>query len=106
MNTTKDQIQQLTPEQQEILGSIVVKRDAMRRRLLKQRGHYRAMSWLPALVMLPLYLAPMLITNPKYGQLSIIIVGMSLWVLIQYHAAGVNRRLDALIELMEDDHAA
>jgi hypothetical protein len=56
--------------------------------------------------MVVLYLAPMLITNPKYGQLSIICVGMSLWVLIQFHAAGVNRRLDALIELMEDDHAA
>jgi len=106
MNTTKDQIRQLTPEQQEALGSIVVKRDAMRQRLLKQRGHYVAMSWLPALVMLPLYLAPLLITNPKYGQVSIIIVGMSLWVLIQFHATSVNRRLDALIELMEDNHAA
>jgi len=105
MTTTKDQIQQLTPEQQEALGSIVIKRDTMRQRLLKQRGHYRAMAWLPAFVMVVLYLAPMLITNPKYGQLSIICVGMSLWVLIQFHAAGVNRRLDALIELMEDDHA-
>jgi hypothetical protein len=55
---------------------------------------------------LPLYLAPLLITNPKYGQVSIIIVGISLWVLIQFHATSVNRRLDALIELMEDDHAA
>ena len=61
---------------------------------------------MPALVMVALYLAPMLITNPKYSQLLIFSVGMSLWVLIQYHAAGVNRRLDALIELMEDDHAA
>ena len=105
MNTTKDQIQQLTPEQQEAFGSVVIKRDTMRQRLLKQRGHYRAMSWLPALVMVALYLAPMLITNPKYGQIVICCIGMSLWVLIQFHAAGVNRRIDALIELMEDDHA-
>jgi len=34
---------------------------------------------------------------------SIICVGMSLWFLIQFHAAGVNRRLDALIELLEAD---
>ena len=106
MNTTKDQIQQLTPEQQEALGSIVIKRDTIRKRLLKQRGHYRAMAWLPTLVMMVLYLATMLITNPKYSQLLIFSVGVSLWVLIQFHAAGVNRRLDALIELMEDDHAA
>ena len=111
MNTNQDQIQQLTPEQQEALGSIVIKRDTMRQRLLKQRGHYRAMVWLPIVLMMPLYLAPMLITNPKYLQLSTFCVAMCLWVLIQFHAAGVNRRLDALIELLEidkkeDDHDA
>ena len=106
MNTTKDQIQQLTPEQQEAFAISVVKRDTIRRRLLKQRGHYRAMAWLPVVLMMPLYLAPMLITNPKYFQLSTLCIAMCLWVLIQFHAAGVNRRLDALIELMEDDHAA
>ena len=106
MNITKDQIQQLTPEQQETLGSIVVKRAKARARLLKQVGHYRAFSWLPALVIFPLYLAPVLIANPKYSPLVSICVSMSLWILIQFHAVGVNRRLDALIELKENDHAA
>ena len=106
MNTNKDQIQQLTPEQQEALGLSVVQRHKIRQRLLEQRGHYRAISWLSALVMVALYLAPMLITNPKYFQIAIIIVGMSLWVLIQFHAGGINRRIDALIKLMEDDHDA
>jgi hypothetical protein len=106
MNTTKEQIQQLTPEQQEALGSIAIKRDTIRLRLLKQRGHYRAVVWLPIVLMMPLYLAPMLITNPKYLQLSIFCVAMCLWVLIQFHAAGVNRRVDALVELMEDGNAA
>jgi hypothetical protein len=105
MNITKDQIQQLTPEQQDAFGAIVIERAKTRQRLLKQRRHYRAMTWLPIVLMLPLYLAPMLITNPKYFQLSTFCVAISLWVLIQYHAAGINRRLDALIELMEDDHA-
>jgi hypothetical protein len=105
MNIPKDKIQQLSPEQQEMVGSIVVQRDQTRQRLLKLAGHYPAKSWLPALLILPLYLAPMLITiaYPKYGQISVICVGMTLWVLIQFHAAGVNQRLDALIELMKDD---
>ncbi len=111
MNITKDQMQQLTSEQQETLASIEIQHAKTRQRLLNQAGRYRAMSWLPALVMLPLYLAPMFLTNPKYGPLSIICVGMSLWFLIQFHAAGVNRRIDALIELVEadkkkDDHDA
>lgn len=110
MNITKDQIQKLTPEQQDALGSVVIQRAKTRERLLKQVGHYRRISWFPALVIFVLYLAPMLITYPKYGQVSIICVGMSLWVLIQFHATGVNRRLDALVELLEadkkkDDHA-
>ena len=55
---------------------------------------------------LTLALAPMLITNPNYGQLVIICGGMTLWFLIQFHATCINRRIDAVIELMEDDHAA
>jgi hypothetical protein len=106
MNITKDQIKKLTSEQQETLAAIEVQHAKTRQRLLKQVGHYRAMSWLPALVMVVLYLSPVFITNQKYGQLSVICVSMSLWGLIQFHAAGVNRRLDALIKLMEDDHAA
>jgi hypothetical protein len=31
----------------------------------------------------------------------IILLVVSLWLLIQFHAAGINRRLDALMELME-----
>lgn len=106
MNIPKDKIQQLTPEQQETLGFIVVMRAKTRERLLKQVGRYRAFSWLPALVIFPLYLAPVLITNPKYNSLVSICVSMSLWLLIQFHAAGVNRRLDAMIELKQEDHAA
>jgi len=106
MNITQDQIAKLTPEQQDAVASNVVKSIQVRERLLKQVGHYRAFSWLPALVIFPLYLAPVLITNPKYGPLVSICVGMSLWLLIQFHAAGINRRLDALIKLNENDHAA
>jgi hypothetical protein len=104
MNNTKDQIQQLAPEQQEALAFIVLKREATRQRLLKQRGKYRAMLWLPALVFLVLYLATM--PNPVFGKLSGFCVAISLWFLIQFHASRLNRRLDALIELMEDDHDA
>jgi len=106
MNLTKDQIQKLAPEQQDAVAAIVVKQAKARERLLKQVGHYRAMSWLPGLVIFPLYLAPVLISNPKYDPLVSVCVSMSLWFLIQFHAAGVNRRLDALVKLMEDDNAA
>jgi hypothetical protein len=103
MNITKDQMHQLTSEQQEMLASLEIQRAKTREQLLKRVRHYRAMSWLPPLMMLPLYLAPTFITNPKYGPLPIICVSLSLWFLIQFHAAGINRRLDALLELLETD---
>lgn len=103
MNIPKEKVKQLSPEQQEMVGAIVVQRDKTRQRLLKLVGHYPAQSWLSTLLLLPLYLVPMLVTYPKYGQISVICVGMTLWVLISYHAVGVNQRLDALIELMKDD---
>jgi len=87
INITKDQIKRLTPEQQETLASIEVQHTKTRGRLLKQVGNYRAMSWFPALVVVALYLAPVLITNPKYVQTLVICVGMSLWLLIHFHSA-------------------
>jgi muconolactone delta-isomerase len=51
MSITMDQIQQLTPEQQETLASIDVQHAKTREQLWKQAGHYRRMSWLPDLVM-------------------------------------------------------
>jgi len=53
-------------------------------------------------VIFVLYLAPMLITNPKYGQVSILRRHEPL-VPDSVPRRGVNRRLDALIELLEAD---
>jgi len=113
MNITKDQIHQLTPEQQESLASIEIQHVKTRQRLLKQAGQYSGMVWfhslVPALVMLCI-LVPVFITSQKYSALSIILSimcpAMILWVFISYHAARINRRLDALVKLLEDDHDA
>lgn len=115
---TKDQIQQLAQEQQETLASIAVQDAKTRQRLLKQAGQYSGMAWfhslVPALVMI-FILVPMFVTGQKYSALSVTLSvmcpAMTLWLLISYHAARINRRLDALIELSEadkkkDDHNA
>jgi hypothetical protein len=40
-------------------------------------------------------------TFQRWLPSCIIFLVISLWFLIQFHAAGVNRRLDALMELLE-----
>jgi hypothetical protein len=102
MNITKDQIQQLTPEQQEALASIEVQRAQKRQQLLEQSRRYRAQQWLPALVLSILLLLPVF-TFQRFFSFCIICLAVSLWFLIQFHAAGINRRLDALLELLESD---
>ena len=114
MNITKDQIRQLTPEQQETLASIEVRRVKKREQLLRQARHYRGQQWVPALALIPLYFITTFtsFTSQKWPpSIVALILSLILWFLIQFHAAGVNRRLDALMELLEsdknkDDHAA
>jgi hypothetical protein len=103
MNTlTKDQIQRLTPEQQEMLATIEVQKTQKREQLLVRARRYRGQQWIPVLVLCILYFVP-IFTFEKFLPYCIIFLAMSLWFLIQFHAAGVNRRLDALMELLESD---
>ena len=102
MNITKEQIQQLTSEQQETLASIEIQHTQKRQRLLERARRYRAQQWLPVLVLIILYFIPIFALE-KFLPFCIICLAVSLWFLIQFHAAGVNRRLDALMELLEAD---
>ena len=110
MNTNKEQTQHLTPEQQDALGSVVVQRDKMRQRLLKQRGHYRAMSQFTVALMMVAIAGPLLTSmlnaDPIYFRISIVCAILCIWMVIQIHADCINGRIDALIELMKEDHAA
>ena len=99
---TKDQIQHLKPDQQEMLAAIQVQRIKKRDELLEQARHYRGQQWLPALGLVVLFLLPVF-TFERFLPWCVIILVAVLWGLIQFHATGVNRRLDALIELMEAD---
>jgi hypothetical protein len=99
---TKDQIRRLTPEQQDTLAAIEVQRAKKREQLSEQARRYRGQQWLPALGLVVLFLLPVF-TFERFLPWSVIILLACLWGLIQFHAAGVNRRLDALVELMEAD---
>lgn len=101
MNTlTKDQIRQLTPEQQETIGTLEASRIKKRQQLLEYARGYRGKVVIPTVfVMAALgfyyFRAPTPILVP-FG-----VVGF--WMLIHFHVAGINHRLDSLMELLESD---
>jgi hypothetical protein len=103
MNIPKDKVKELDLQQQEMLALAMIHQDKIRQRLLKQAKSYPGMSWLPIVVLFALFFAQLFI-NPKYGGALTGFVGFCLWVLIQFHAKCINQRLDALIELMNDDN--
>lgn len=96
---TKDQIQHLAPEQQETLAAIEVQRLKRREQLLQQARHYRGQLWQPLLAFGVLFLVCRIADQDAQP----FFVALILWGLIQLHAVGVNRRLNALMELLESD---
>jgi H+/Cl- antiporter ClcA len=106
MNITKEQIQNLTSEQQVTLASIEIQRAKKRQRLLDQ-ARRRPAPWfaalLPALFGFALFLPRFFITSPIYLPFCVLGIALLLWGMILSQLNAVNRRLDALVELWEDD---
>jgi len=105
---TKDQVRQLTPEQQEALGDLEVQRLRSHQQLLKRaRGGIGATAGL--LMGLAGGLAILSTAIPRILPFAIIAV----IALVGFLAGRLNRRLDAVIRLLDetereqkdDDHA-
>jgi hypothetical protein len=98
---TKEQIQQFTPEQQAAVASMALRRVHKRERLLKQARQSRRSIFATA-AMLALAYCVAVAQKPPLLQLGFFALAFA----IMMQAVAVNRRLDALLELFDDDHAA
>jgi type IV secretory pathway TrbD component len=99
---THEQIQQLTPEQQTDLATVELRRVQKRQRLLKQARESRYFIFASAGGVAVAYGAAAISRAPFGLQISIFALAMA--ILVQ--AVSVNRRLDALMELLEDERDA
>jgi Flp pilus assembly protein TadB len=99
---TKNEILRLTPEQQADVAKLELRRAQKRERLLKQARQSRYFI-LPSGGGLALaYGAAVFSGAPFWLQMIIFVMAMA--ILIQ--AVGINRRVDALMELLNEDHDA
>lgn len=98
MNTlTKDQIRRLTPEQQEAIALMEVTRIKKRQKLLAcARGSRRALVVVP-------FMLVVFVFGVNYFKLSLpntlFLLAMCIWSVFTV----INRRLDAMMELLESD---
>ena len=103
---TKEQIQKLQPGQQEAVASLTLAGAKRRTLLLEKARRYRGQTWIPALI--PAVLIVVFIfgdakTIPWSDWLLPLVVVMIVYGVAQFQINGINRRLDALIELLEPD---
>jgi hypothetical protein len=101
MNTlTKEQIQKLTPEQQDAFGAAEAHRVQQQLKLLDQARKYHGQFVAPSLAAV----AAITLGYFHASMRTWLVFGfISLWLLFVFHITGVNRRLDALLKLLEKD---
>jgi hypothetical protein len=95
---TREEWQQLTIEQRETVAAIEARRSTRKLRRLAQARDYRGRVTVPIAMFLGM-LGLFIVRAPV--ELIVGFTIISLGSLIQFHASGVNRRLDAAVELIE-----
>ena len=99
---SKHQVQNLTPEQQHVLAEVELARLRRRERLLRQARTYRGRRWLSLVFFIfAVWLAFVSVDFP-YMVVAISILAV-VFVLLHLHTAGINQRLDALMDLLDVD---
>jgi len=99
---TKDEIQRLSPQQQADVATVEARRAQKRERLLRQARQSRYFIFASGGGLALAYGAAVFSGAPFRLQMSIFVIAMA--ILIQ--AVGIHRRLDALMELLDEDHDA
>ncbi|HZM01462.1 MAG TPA: hypothetical protein VFC44_00440 [Candidatus Saccharimonadales bacterium] len=98
---TQEQIQRLTPEQQTDLATLELRRVQRHQRLLKQARESRHFIFACVGGAAVAYGAAAISRAPVWSQVSIFALAMAIVV----QALGVNRRLDGLMDLLEDERS-
>ncbi len=102
-NLTKDQIAKLPSEQQEMIARVVLDESRNRRSTLARAKGYWGMRLVPILLWTCATLVWM--WRRDLG-LALPIFSLGLLILIQFHVSGINRRIDAVLSLMDLDRPA
>jgi hypothetical protein len=99
-NLTKDQISNLPAEQQEMIARVVLDESRNRRSTLAKAKGYWGMRLVPTLLWI---CASSVWFWKRDLEMALPIFSLGLLFLIQFHVAGINRRIDAVLSLMDLD---
>lgn len=95
----KEQVEQLDEEQLEAYVNVVRSTERERRRLIEGASGYRG-RWLSGLLFLGTFSLLSLLDLPQTTEFPILCI--TVFIVVQWHATGINRRIDSILSLQRD----
>jgi hypothetical protein len=96
----KEEIQKLTEEQQETLAEVELRLAQKRQRISELSRSYPGFFLVPTILGIIIFFS--LIFSSQHRE-PLTFCAFALFALVQFHASSLNRRLNALIELLDAD---
>jgi hypothetical protein len=93
---TKDEIAKLSDEQREAIARIVLDQSRIRSELEKKASGYFGFYLIPLVLLIA-----MIATGTSQSGAHLPFVMLFLFGLIQFHAVGTKKRIDAMVKLMD-----
>ncbi len=97
MQLSREQVAQLSDQELDVYARVVLNESHSRRAKLKRAKDYRGRQVIPAMIPLVAMCGSWLFPKLGWEVLVVFFVGAAL---MQWHAAGLNRRIDALLDLL------
>jgi len=97
---SKEEVRKLAPEQQKALGNAEAQRVRMREQLVERARRYRGMSLIAGLLM---GAAMGLAMFGLFDARALVFAVIAVTGLVGFHTTGLNRRLDALMQLLDHE---
>lgn len=99
---TKDQVAKLSPEQQQVVARLAIDEGRRQRLLMSRARGYRGYKILHLLV---LFGGIVFWESMRNSEVLMPVLACAAYGLICYHAAGINSRIDAVLDLIDQQNA-
>lgn len=95
---TKEQVAKLSPEEQEVVARVALDEARFRRGILAKAEGYRGYRLVPAILWT---VAAGFLIWKSDAAMMLPFVGLLAVTIFQFHVAGINSRIDAVIRLLD-----
>lgn len=95
---TKEQVARLSDQELDAYARVVLDESRSRRSVLAKARHYHGRQMIPALILMVGVAGSWILSKLGWEPLIAFLASAAL---LQWHSAGINRRIDSLLELIE-----